>query len=65
MTVPCGRHKGADAVRVPQVPGPLVGRGRDDDQVVDRPQHMRQRDLQEVGVIDADGDRFDSQGQVL
>ena len=46
-------------------PGPPVGRGRDDDQVVDRPQHVRQRDFQEVGVIDADGDGFNSQGQVL
>ena len=37
----------------------------DDDQVVDRRLHIRQRDLEEVGVVDADGDRFDSQGQVL
>ena len=61
----CRRDNSAHAVRFAQIPGPLVGRAGDDDQVVGSSQHVRQRDFQEVGVIDADGNRFDSQGQVL
>ncbi len=44
---------------------PHVVGARHDDQVVDRGPKIRQRDLEEVRVIDADRDGFDSQGQVL